>query len=87
MARHARPGQLVGRTVDVPLVFQALRRFDVDELGRSALFHHLVRDAVAGGEPARASRLMTEHVLQGRDSLIERLGDTDVVALFDLAER
>lgn len=86
-ARHGRLGQLVGRTVDVPLVFQALRRFDVDELARSALFHHLIRDAVADGEPARASRLMTEHVLQGRDALIERLRDTDVVALFDLAER
>jgi DNA-binding GntR family transcriptional regulator len=68
-AHHTRLRQLVGRTVDVPLVFQALRRFGPSELARSSLFHHLIRDAVAAGDPVRASRLMIEHVLQGRDAL------------------
>jgi DNA-binding GntR family transcriptional regulator len=85
-AGHSPLAQLVGRTVDLPLVFQALRHFDADELARSNLFHHLIREAVAAGEPTRAGRLMTEHVLQGRDALIEHLRHTDVIALFDLVE-
>ena len=72
-SRHTRIRQLVQRAVDVPLVFQALRHFSADELARSSMFHRLVRDAVAAHEPARAGRLMTEHVLQGRDALLERL--------------
>lgn len=80
-SRHTRIRQLVGRAVDVPLVFQALRHFSAEELSRSSLFHHLVRDAVAAGEPERAGRLMTEHVLQGRDALLARLpADRDATA-------
>jgi DNA-binding GntR family transcriptional regulator len=75
-SRHTRIRQLVNRAVDVPLVFQALRHFSAEELARSSLFHHLVRDAVADREPGRAGRLMTEHVLQGRDALLERLAAT-----------
>lgn len=72
-SRHTRIRQLVTQATDVPLVFQALRHFSPEQLARSALFHHLIADAVAAREPARASRLMTEHVLQGRDALLDRL--------------
>lgn len=75
-SKHTRIRQLVNRAVDVPLVFQALRHFSAEELARSSLFHHLVRDAVAAHEPDRAARLMTEHVLQGRDALLSRLAAT-----------
>lgn len=85
-SRHTRIRQLVGRTIDVPLVFQALRHFGPDELARSSLFHHLIRDAVVAGEPERAGRLMTEHVLQGRDVLLDRLHGTEVIDLFCVAE-
>ncbi len=68
-SRHTRIHQLVARTIDVPLVFQALHHFDAAQLARSSLFHHLIRDAVAAHEPVRAGRLMAEHVLQGRDAL------------------
>ncbi|MGB8651317.1 MAG: GntR family transcriptional regulator [Mycobacteriales bacterium] len=84
-SRHTRIRQLVGRTVDVPLVFQALRHFGPEELARSSLFHHLIRDAVAAHEPVRAGRLMAEHVLQGRDALLERLQSTEVSDLLALA--
>lgn len=85
-SRHTRIRQLVGRTIDVPLVFQALRHFGPDELARSSLFHHLIGDAVAAHEPVRAGRLMAEHVLQGRDALLERLQGTEVTELFSLDE-
>lgn len=79
-SRHARIRQLVAGAVDAPLVFQALQRFEPDELARSALFHRLIADAVEAGEGGRAGRLMTEHVLQGRDALLQRLTDAGGVA-------
>ena len=83
-SRHTRIRQLVGRAVDVPLVFQALRRFDGDDLARSSLFHHLILDAVVAHEPVRAGRLMAEHVLQARDTLLGHLADAGgVVHLFE----
>ncbi len=85
-SRHNRIQQLVAGAVDAPLVFQALQRFDAGELARSSMFHGLIAEAVAAGEPARAGRLMTEHVLQGRDALLQRLSDAGGVAdLFETA--
>ena len=69
-ARHERLHQLLVRAVDVPLVFQAFHRFEVAELARSAMFHHMIERAVASGDGARAGRLMAEHVLLGRDRLL-----------------
>lgn len=68
-ARHERLSQLRIRTVDLPLVFEAFRRFRQPELERSNTFHRLIRDAIVAREPARAGRLMAEHILQGRDVL------------------
>lgn len=79
-SRHGRIRQLVAGAVDAPLVFQALQRFERPELERSALFHQLIADAVAAGEAPRAGRLMTEHVLQGRDALLQQLSDAGGVA-------
>jgi DNA-binding GntR family transcriptional regulator len=69
-ARHERLLQMLDRTVDVPLVYQALERFDSAELERSALFHRMIARAVVTGEGARAGRLMAEHILLGRDRLL-----------------
>lgn len=79
-SRHGRIRQLVAGAVDAPLVFQALQRFEPAELDRSALFHHLIAEAVAAGEGGRAGRLMTEHVLQGRDALLAQLAEAGGVA-------
>jgi len=67
--------RLLSGAVDLPLVFRALDAFTDHELSRSALFHHLITDAVEAGEPERAGRLMTEHVLQGRDALLLAVND------------
>jgi DNA-binding GntR family transcriptional regulator len=64
-AHHERLSAMLARTVDIPLVFQAFRRFDRDERRRSDLFHQLMYEAIAAGDGPRAGRLMTEHILQG----------------------
>jgi DNA-binding GntR family transcriptional regulator len=79
MGRADRIRRQVAGAVDVPLVFQALRHFSQWELARSSLFHHLIAEAISAREPERAARLMTEHVLQGRDALLERLAGRDAV--------
>ena len=78
-ADHRRLEQLLVRAVDIPLVFQAFRHLDDEQLRRSALFHHLIADAIAGADPDRAGRLMTEHILQGRDVLLAALSSPPAV--------
>lgn len=69
-AGNDRLSRMLAGTVDLPLVFQALRRFGRPEHERSALFHRLILAAIVARAPDRAGRLMTEHVLQGRDALL-----------------
>lgn len=80
MSRHGRVGALVASAVEAPLVFRALQCFTPRELQRSVEFHRLIAEAVVAREPSRAERLMTEHVLQGRDALLARLSDAGGVA-------
>jgi DNA-binding GntR family transcriptional regulator len=61
--------QLLSKTVDIPLVFQAFRSFDRDERVRSNAFHRSIRDAIAGGDSELAGRLMSEHIFMGLDAL------------------
>ena len=83
-ARSDRLTRVLAGSVDVPLVFQSLRKFDRPQLERSGLFHALIRDAIVAREPERAGRLMTEHVLQGRDALLVGLdGEDGAAAVFD----
>lgn len=58
--------------VDMPLVYATFQQYADEDLRRSAMFHHLIADAVESGDPERAGRLMTEHVLQGRDAHMRR---------------
>lgn len=76
-AGNGRLTALLFRTVDHPLVFQALRRYDRDQLERSALFHRLIHEALADRAGDRAGRLMAEHVLQGRDVLLHAVRGAD----------
>jgi DNA-binding GntR family transcriptional regulator len=81
-ADHDRLASMLRRTVDVPLVFQAFRRFDVEQLERSNLFHRLVVKAIAAGDGIRAERLMTEHIDEGRDVLLAAIDERSVEDLF-----
>ena len=88
-AAHERLTLTLFRTIDHPLVFQALRQYNEAEMTRSVLFHHLICDAISRGEGQRAGRLMTEHVLQGRDVLlvaIEQLVSIDELYAQDVQD-
>ncbi|WP_430334395.1 GntR family transcriptional regulator [Rhodococcus sp. ACT016] len=89
-AKHERLSRLLERTTDVPLVFQAFRQYDRAQTERSHLFHQLIRDAIVTGDGRRASALMHEHVLQGRDVLLAHLEATssdEVDELFGVSAR
>ena len=75
IAAHPRLGRILAKAVDLPLVFQAMRIFTPTRRAQSNLFHQLIRDAIANREPERAERLMTEHILMGRDELVAHLGE------------
>lgn len=68
-AHHVRLASMLRRTVDIPLVFGAFRNFDLGDLQRSDLFHHLIADAIERGDGGRAAGLMREHIMQGRDTV------------------
>lgn len=72
-ARHHRLTAMLARTVDIPLVFQALRSFGPAEIERSDAFHHLIVDAMCRRDGARAAALMAEHIAQGRDAVLDAL--------------
>lgn len=80
-SRHSRLQQLIARTVSVPMVYRSFQRYHSQEFERSSSFHHLILDEIDRGDAARAGRLMTEHILQGRDSLFVEhaggLGETE----------
>jgi DNA-binding GntR family transcriptional regulator len=72
-ARHKRLEELLRLTVDAPLVFRSFQRFSHDDYMRSDQFHQLIFNALRAGDAARAGRLMTEHIDQGRDVLLHNL--------------
>ncbi|MGU3584645.1 GntR family transcriptional regulator [Rhodococcus sp. C26F] len=76
-ANHERLSRLLESTTDAPLVFQSFRQYRPAQIERSHLFHQLIRDAIVAGDGPRASALMHEHVLQGRDVLLAHLAATN----------
>lgn len=69
--------RILATAVDMPLVFTAFKLYSHDELRRSSMFHRLIAEAVEARQPERAGRLMTEHVLQGRDVHMRRFRKPD----------
>ena len=76
-ARHHRLAVMLARTVDIPLVFQAFRTFGAAEIERSDTFHHLIVEAMCRRDAGRASALMTEHIAQGRDAVLDAMATSD----------
>jgi DNA-binding GntR family transcriptional regulator len=72
-ARHWRLTAMLARTVDIPLVFQAFRSFGSAELERSDTFHHLIAQAMCRRDAQRAAALMSEHIAQGRDAVLDAI--------------
>lgn len=69
-SRHQSLAVLLARTVDLPLVFRALRLYRDTELERSDAFHRLILDAIRRRDGARAGAMMSEHIAQGRDAVL-----------------
>lgn len=83
-AHHERLTQVLIRTVDHTLVFQAFRHYDAAGMTRSVVFHGLIAEAIRRGDAPRAGRLVHEHVLQGRDQLLAVMAaGNSVDALYD----
>jgi len=76
-ARHHRLAAMLARTVDIPLVFQAFQTFGPAEIERSDTFHHLIVEAMCRRDGTRAAALMTEHIAQGRDAVLDALATLD----------
>lgn len=72
MAGSWRLNQLLERTVHAVLVFQNFQSYEPEELERSLLFHQLIAQAIARREAGRAGNLVAEHILLGRDILVDR---------------
>ena len=72
-ARHHRLAVMLSRTVDTPLVFQAFRTLSATEIERSDTFHHLIVGAMCRRDASRAGALMTEHIAQGRDAVLDAM--------------
>jgi DNA-binding GntR family transcriptional regulator len=76
-ARHRRLATMLDRAVDIPLVFQAFRTFGSAEIERSDTFHHLIVEAMCRRDPTRAAALMSEHIAQGRDAVLDAISTID----------
>jgi DNA-binding GntR family transcriptional regulator len=74
--RHAQLETALARSVDIPLVYRAFRRFSRSEHERSNMFHRMIRDAIADGEADRAAGAMAEHIYLGRDVLIAEIRES-----------
>ena len=72
-ARHQRLEELLGLVAAAPWVFQSFQKFNRDDFVRSDQFHRLILIAVRAGDADRASRLVMEHIAQGRDVLLHNL--------------
>lgn len=72
MANSWRLTQLLDRTVHAVLVFQNFQSYQREELERSLLFHQLVTQAIARRDAGRAGNLIAEHIMLGRDILVDR---------------
>lgn len=72
-SRNARLEKLVGRTVQVPLVFKAFFWYGPEDRAISNHYHRQIVRALAARDGERAEIIMREHVYEGRDFVIKAL--------------
>ena len=72
-SRNARLEKLVGRTVQVPLVFKAFFWYGPEDRAISNHYHRQIVRALAARDAERAEIIMREHVYEGRDFVIKAL--------------
>lgn len=72
-SRNTRLEKLVGRTVQVPLVFKAFFWYGPEDRAISNHYHRQIVRALAARDEERAEIIMREHVYEGRDFVIRAL--------------
>lgn len=72
-SRNRRLEKLVGRTVEVPLVFKAFFWYTPEKRHISNHYHRQILRALEHHDGERAEIVMREHVYEGRDFVIEAL--------------
>ena len=72
-SRNTRLEKLVGRTVQVPLVFKAFFWYGPEDRAISNHYHRQIVRALAVRDAERAEIIMREHVYEGRDFVIRAL--------------
>jgi DNA-binding GntR family transcriptional regulator len=68
--------RLVGRTIEIPLMFKAFFWYGEQERMVSNHYHRQILGALEAGDGERAEIIMREHVYEGRDFVIQAL-ETD----------
>jgi len=72
-SRNARLEKLIGRTVQIPLVFKAFFWYGPNERAISNHYHRQIVRALEAQDGERAEIIMREHVYEGRDFVIKAL--------------
>jgi DNA-binding GntR family transcriptional regulator len=72
-SHNARLPQLIRLVLVRPLVFSAFAWYTEDEVRESSADHGRIHHAISDRDARRAERLMAEHVLSGRDVVLEHL--------------
>lgn len=75
-SRNRRLQRLIGRTVEIPLMFKAFFWYTPHERIVSNHYHRQILNSLAVGDADRAEIVMREHVYEGRDFVINAL-ETD----------
>lgn len=75
-SRNRRLQRLVGRTIEIPLMFKAFFWYGEQERMVSNHYHRQILGALEAGDGERAEIIMREHVYEGRDFVIQAL-ETD----------
>ena len=72
-SRNARLEKLVGRTVQVPLVFKAFFWYGPEDRAISNHYHRQIVRSLEAHDAERAEIIMREHVYEGRDFVMRAL--------------
>ena len=75
-SRNRRLQRLIGRTIEIPLMFKAFFWYGEKERMVSNHYHRQILGALEDGDGERAEIIMREHVYEGRDFVIQAL-ETD----------
>ena len=72
-----RLGQMVKKTIELPLVYKSYIWYSPDQQRISAHYHRQIARALAAGDGERAELVMKEHVFEARDLLVAHVRDLE----------